>query len=303
MKRMQQIRRAWQLYALFAIPLLIIILFRYLPMYGAQIAFRDYRVAKGILASPWVGGKHFLKFFRSNAFGRVVGNTFGISLYALIASIPFPIILALCVNSIRRKGFRKTLQMVTYAPYFISTVVMAGIILQLLAPRTGLITQAIVGITGETNLNIMADSSVFKSVYVWSEVWQKTGFNSIIYIAILSSVDPSLHEAAVVDGASLLQRIRHIDFPALIPTAVILLILNCGQILNIGFEKVLLLQNSLNLQSSEIISTYVYKIGLASSALNFSYPSAIGLFSSAVGLVMIALVNWVASRLGEESLW
>ena len=298
----RKLKKSAQLYLLVSVPLLFIVIFHYIPMYGAQIAFKNYRLTSGILGSPWVGFRHFSRFFHSYEFGRVMWNTLGLSIYSLLAGFPFPIILALSLNNVTTRSFKKSVQMITYAPHFISTVVMVGIILQFLAPRTGLVNNLIVAIGGPRT-NFMAAPIYFKSIYVWSGVWQNIGFGSIIYLAVLSSIDPMLHEAAIVDGATRLQRIRHIDIPGILPTAVIILILNTGHILSVGFEKVLLLQTPLNLSASEVISTYVYKIGLASELPNYSYSSAIGLFQSVVGMILLVLVNNAAKRLGQSSLW
>jgi putative aldouronate transport system permease protein len=296
------IRKNSQLYALVALPLIFVIIFHYVPMYGAQIAFKNFRLMDGISGSPWVGFANFTRFFGSYAFPRVMKNTIGLSLYSLIAGFPFPIILALSLNTLRGSRFKKTVQMVTYAPHFISTVVIVGIVLQLLGSRTGLVNNFL-ELLGMERIQFLGDARYFRHIYVWSGVWQNVGFGSIIYLAVLSSVDPQLHEAAVVDGASRMQRIWHIDIPGLLPTAVIILILNTGHILNVGFEKVLLLQNPLNLSMSEVIATYVYKVGIEAEVPNYAYSSAIGLFQSVVGLILLVTVNRIAKRLGQTSLW
>ena len=303
-KRILKVRkhRHWQLFALFLIPLLYILIFKYGPMYGAQIAFKDFRAVQGIWNSEWAGFRHFIRFFKSAAFDTVMINTIGISIYQLLAGFPFPIILALSLNTIRHARYKKTIQLVTYAPYFISTVVMVGLILQFLDPRGGLLNQAITLIGGEPK-NLLSNPALFKSIYVWSGVWQTAGFGSIIYLAALASVDPQMHEAAVIDGATLFQRVIHIDLPGIMPTAVILLILSTGSVLDVGFEKIFLMQNPLNMRSSEVISTYVYKVGLASPTTNYSYPTAIGLFQSVVGLILLLGVNRAAKKLGKSSLW
>jgi multiple sugar transport system permease protein/putative aldouronate transport system permease protein len=297
-----RIRKNAQLYTLVALPVAFIIIFHYVPMYGAQIAFKNFRLTSGITGSPWVGFVHFERFFQSYEFGRVLGNTIGISVYSLLAGFPFPIILALSLNSIRNRPFKKTIQMVTYAPHFISTVVIVGILLQILGPRNGIVNNAL-ELLGQERIYFLGQPGYFKHIYVWSGVWQNVGFGSIIYLAVLSSIDPQLHEAAIVDGATRFQRIWHIDIPGILPTAIILLILNTGRILNVGFEKVLLLQTPLNLSSSEVISTYVYKVGLASEIPSYSYSAAIGLFQSVVGLILLIAVNQAAKRLGQSSLW
>lgn len=296
------LHRSWQLYVLMALPLLYLIIFKYIPMYGAQIAFRDYNVVKGIWGSDWVGMKHFSRFFGSYDFWRIMKNTLLLSFYSLLASFPFPILLALSLNYIRQGLFKKSVQMVTYAPHFISVVVMVGIVKELLDPRTGIINQLLVSI-GLPAINFLSEPSMFKSIYVWSDVWQHVGFNCIIFIAALASIDPAQHEAAIMDGASKLKRMLHIDLPGIMPIAIIMLILNMGHVLDLGFEKVLLLQNPLNLTASEIIDTYVYKVGLTSQVANYSYSSAIGLFKSIINLILLITVNKIAQKTRQASLW
>ena len=301
-RRWTRARKNYQLYLILLLPLLYFVIFHYVPMYGAQIAFRRFLAVEGILGSPWVGFQFFVKFFQSFQFGRVVGNTVGISLYTLVAGFPVPILLALMLNNSSLPRFRKTVQMVTYAPYFISTVVLVGLVIQFLSPRFGAINGVIKALDMEPVL-FMGEPGFFKSVYVWSGVWQNAGWGTIIYLAALASIDPTLHEAAIVDGASKLQRTVHIDVPGILPTAIIILILNMGQLMNVGFEKVFLMQNALNLQASEIIQTYVYKIGIAASLPNYSYGAAIGLFNSVINFVLIVIVNGIARRVGDTSLW
>ncbi|MFY9176963.1 MAG: ABC transporter permease subunit [Caldicoprobacterales bacterium] len=296
------LKKCWQLYVLFILPLAYVIIFKYIPMYGAQIAFKDYKFTLGIGGSPWAGFKHFERFFKSHEFWNLMKNTLGISIYNLVAGFPFPIILAILLNYARSTKFKKTVQMVTYAPYFISTVVMVSMILQFLSPRVGIIN-IMRELLGLEAINFMAVPEYFKSIYVWSGIWQGTGYGAIIYLAALAGIDPTLHEAAIVDGANKLQRIRHIDLPGIMPTAVILLILNTGQILNTGFEKILLMQNPMNMRTSEVIDTFVYQVGLASQTVNYSYPTAVGLFKSVVNLFLIAVVNKIAERLGGSTLW
>ena len=297
-----RILRNWQLYLLVLPPVAYIIIFNYIPMYGAQIAFKNYRLTLGIAGSPWVGFEHFIRFFKSFEFPRLMGNTIIISLYSLFVGFPFPIILALLLNYVSSKKYKKTVQMATYAPHFISTVVMVGMILQFLSPQIGVVNNIIEMLGGE-RVNFMGNAEYFRHIYVWTGIWQSTGFNSIIYMAALSAIDPQLHEAALVDGATKIKRIWHIDLPGIMPTAVILLILNCGFILSVGFDKVFLMQNPINLRVSEIISTYVYKTALASQSVNYSYPAAIGLFQSGVGFILLLIVNNFAKRVGETSLW
>lgn len=297
----RSIAHNWSLYLLIAVPILVIIVFRYVPIYGAQIAFRDYQPIYGITGSPWVGWKHFLAFINNFQFKSIMKNTIMISLYSL-ATFPLPVVLAVLLTYIPSKKFMKTVQMVSYAPYFISTVVMAGLILQFLDMRTGMMN-ALLGLFGVAPINFMGRGDYFYGVYVWSGVWQSIGYNSIIYIAALSGVSTELHEAAIVDGASIVRRILSVDLPSILPTIMVLLVLNCGQILNIGFEKVLLLQNTMNLTASEIISTYVYKQGIASAVNNYSYSTAIGLFVSVVNFALLIIVNRVSRWLSGSALW
>ncbi|CAH1227899.1 putative multiple-sugar transport system permease YteP [Paenibacillus allorhizoplanae] len=292
----------WQLYVLMLLPIVYLIIFKYVPMYGALIAFKNYLPTKGVWGSEWVGLKHFDRFFHSYEFVRIMKNTVLLSIYSLLAGFPFPIILALSLNYVNSRFFKKSVQMITYAPHFISVVVMVGIILQMMDPRVGLI-QKIMKFIGLPTINFMGIPEWFSHVFVWSGIWQNVGFSCIIYLAALAAVDPSLHEAAVVDGANKVQRMWHVDIPGILPVAVILLIMNTGHVLDIGFEKVLLLQNPLNMSSSEVIDTFVYKVGLASTAINYSYSSAIGLFKSVINLILLVLVNRIARQLGQTSLW
>lgn len=298
------IRRCWQLYAMLALPLLWLLLFAYIPMWGVQIAFRDYRTRcgfAGIVDSPWVGFANFERFFNSFNFWPILQNTLILNVYSLVTGFPLPIILALSLNYIGRRWFKKTVQLVSYAPYFISTVVIVGLLFQILS-TTGLVNQ-LLGLFGVDPVYFMSNPAYWKSIYVWSGVWQTVGFSSIIYLAALAGVDPSLHEAAILDGANKLQRIRDIDLPGILPVAAILLILTMGSLLSTGFEKVILMQNSLNLGTSEVIDTYVYRVGLASQIPQFAYATAIGLFKSVVGLVLILSVNRIAKKMNAASLW
>lgn len=302
LKTWKEAGQRWQLYLMFLLPLAYIIIFKYVPMFGAVIAFKDFTISKGIFGSDWVGLKHFTRFFGSYEFNRLMWNTISISLYTLLASFPFPIILALSLNMVKNQRFKKTVQMVTYAPYFISMVVLVGLIMQLLDPRTGVVNHFL-GLFGIGPINFMGEASMFQSIYVWSHVWQNIGFSCIIYLAALAGISPELHEAAVMDGANKVRRMWHIDIPGILPIAVILLILNTGQLLDTGFEKILLMQNQLNMRTSEVIDTYVYKVGLVSQAVNFSYATAIGLFKSVIGFILLFIVNQTSKKLGQESLW
>lgn len=297
-----RVAKRWQLYLFLLLPLAYIIIFHYVPMVGAQIAFRDFTPKGGVWGSEWVGLENFQRFFDSYLFERLITNTVTLGLYSLVASFPIPIILALSLNQVRTRFFKKAVQMITYAPYFISTVVMVGLILQFLNPRFGVFGQFIAETTGN-NASLLAQPDLFQSIYVWTGVWQFTGFGTIIYLAALTSIDPSLHEAALVDGANRLQRIRHIDIPGIMPVTAMLFILNLGNFINIGFEKVFLLQNPVNLRTSEILNTYVYKVGLASSTLDFSYATAIGLYRGLIALVLVVAANYAIKKMGQEGLW
>lgn len=296
-----RIRRHWQLYAMLALPLIWLAIFAYWPMYGVVIAFKDYNAVSGIIGSPWVGMKHFHRFVESYQFWQLIRNTVILHVYELVATFPLPIVLALALNTVRRRWYRRSVQLITYAPYFISTVVVVGLIVVLADPNAG-VANKLLGLLGLGSLDL-GDPWIFRHVYVWSGAWQTMGFSAIIYLAALTSVPPELHEAAIVDGASRLRRVIHIDLPSITPVAVILLILNIGSILLTGFEKVLLMQNSLNLEASEVIDTYVYKVGLASAVPQFSYATAIGLFRSVIGLVLLVLANAFARRFARSSLW
>lgn len=300
--RWSKIRKGWQLYVMLALPVLFVFIFSYVPMYGAQIAFKNYVVTKGIWGSDWVGLKHLDRFVHSYEFWRLLRNTISISMYSLIAGFPFPILLALSLNYVRKAAFKKSVQMITYAPYFISVVVMVGILFELMDPRKGIINHVIKAF-GYEPIQFMAKAEWFQSIYVWSGVWQLVGFSCIIYLAALASIDPALHESAVIDGASKLRRIWHIDIPGILPIAIILLIINTGHMLDVGYEKILLMQNALNLRTSEVIDTYVYKVALNSPAMNYSYSTMIGLFKSIINLGLLVMVNQVARKLKQTSLW
>lgn len=295
-----QMKKSRQLYLLLLIPLAYIILFCYVPMYGATLAFKEFNPAAGILGSSWVGLKHFARFFNSPSCWSVIKNTFVLGALNLIISLPFPIILAISLNECKNRLINKTVQMVTYAPYFISTVIMVALLMQWSSINGGLFNN-ILGLFGRDPVNLFGDAKYFRPVYILSNIWQFTGFNSIIYLAALSSVDVSMYEAAKVDGASKLQKIWFIDLPSILPTIIILLILNAGQIMNLGFDKVYLMQNQLNVQVSEIIATYTYKVGLLD--LDFSYSTAIGLLNSVVNVILLFSVNLFSRKISENSLW
>lgn len=268
-------------------------------MYGVTIAFKDFTPTTGITGSPWAGLKYFKQFFASYQFWPTIRNTLVISIYSIIVTFPLPVVLALMCNQMAAKKFRKFFQVSTYLPHFISTVVMCGMIILFLSPSVGIISK-LVGLIGFKLPNLMGDPGAFSSIYVWTEAWQHVGWDSILYIAALSAVDPSLYEAATMDGANKWQKLRHIDIPMLLPTATVMFILRAGSVMSVGFEKVYLLQNTLNSTQSEIIATYVYKMGLKSS--QYSLSSAIGLFNNVINLVLLLLVNQISKKLSDTSL-
>ncbi|SNY72274.1 ABC transporter permease [Paractinoplanes atraurantiacus] len=292
-------RLHWQLYLLALVPIAYFVIFKYVPMAFNVIAFKDYSPVLGPWGSEWVGLDNFQRLFTNPVFGTLLKNTFILAFYLVLASFPIPILLAIALNEIRNGWFKRTVQMVTYAPYFISTVVVVSITILLLAPN-GIVNDGI-GNVGAGPIDFLGDPNFFRHVYVWSDVWQTAGYSAVIYMAALAGIDPALHESAKVDGASRLQRIRHIDLPGIMPTAVIMLILGVGNMMAIGFEKAYLLQNSLNLAQSEIIPTYVYKTGLINA--DFSMATAVGLFNSVVNLCLLLVVNFVAKRVTGNGLW
>jgi putative aldouronate transport system permease protein len=296
----RSLRRHWQLYLLIVVPLAYFVIFKYVPIANAVIAFKDYSPIKGPWGSEWVGFRHFELFFANPMFWTLVKNTFLLSVYTVLASFPIPIILAIALNEIRNGRFKKAVQLVTYAPYFISTVVVVSMTILVLSPRLGFVNDAI-GLFGVPSIDFLGRPDYFRHIYVWSDVWQTTGYSAVIYLAALSGIDPALHESARIDGASRLQRIRHVDLPGIMPTAVIILVLGVGNIMSIGFEKAFLLQNPLNTAQSEIIATYVYKTGLLNA--DFSMATAIGLFNSVLNLFLLLGVNFAAKRITGNGLW
>ena len=296
----KNIQKNWILYLMMLPPVIYYLVFAYAPMYGVQLAFKNYEVKKGIRGSPGVGLDHFKRFFKSYNFGLLIQNTIGISVYSLLVGFPIPILFALMLNYIKNKYLKKTVQMVSYAPYFISTVVMCGMIVIFLNPDTGVVN-SLRNLVGLKPIDFMANPKMFKSIYVWTGVWQGMGWNSIIYISALSGVDYQLHEAAIVDGASKLKRIWHVDLPSIKPTIIMLLILQMGSLMSVGFEKVFLLQNTLNKQAASVISTYVYEVGLINS--DYGYSTAIGLFNSVINLVLIVAANQACKKMADESLF
>lgn len=279
--------------------LIYVIIFCYRPMYGLQIAFKDYKGYLGIEGSKWVGLKHFKNFFNGVYFWRLLRNTLLLSFYAMIAGFPLPIILALLLNEINPK-VRKVSQTILYAPHFISTVVLVGIINTMFSPSIGIVNKAIEAFGGEAHY-FLADPGAFRHLYVWSGVWSGTGWGTVIYVAALAGVSPELHEAATIDGASRLQRIFHINLPSILPTIIILLIMRVGNLVSVGYEKVYLLQNPLNQEVSEVISTYVYKHGIVQP--NYSYSTAIGLFNNVINILLLCIANTISRKVSETSLF
>ncbi|GAA4520341.1 ABC transporter permease subunit [Brachybacterium paraconglomeratum] len=293
-------RQHWQLYLLILVPLTYFAIFKYIPMANAVIAFKDYNPIAGVWGSEWVGFEHFERFFSNPMFGTIVKNTFILSTYVVIVSFPLPIILALALNEVRVRFFAKTVQMITYAPYFISTVVVVSMTILLLSPRLGPVS-GITSFFGMGSIDFLSEPDFFRHIYVATDVWQSVGYSAVIYTAALAGIDISLYEAARIDGASRWQKIRHVDIPGILPTAMIILILGVGNVMAIGFEKVYLFQNSLNLSQSEIIATYTYKVGLLNA--DFSQAAAIGLFNAVINLVLLLSVNYFSKRVTGSGLW
>lgn len=288
------------LYVMILPAFIYILIFCYWPMYGVQIAFRNFNFADGITGSPWAGMKWFNYFFKSNNFSTLIINTLALSFYDLLAGFPVPIILALIMNGVPSKRFRKVSQTVTYLPHFISVVVLVGMMDSMFSVNSGWVN-TVIDFLGGQRTYIMGEAQYFRHVYVWSGVWQQMGWNSIIYLAALTSVDPGLHEAAMIDGAGKLRRIWHIDLPCILPTIAIMLILKCGNIMSLGFDKVYIMQNSLNYSVSEVLSTHIYKMGIKST--KYSYSAAISLFNNLINFTLLLTVNKLSGKLSGNSLW
>lgn len=290
----KQIRDNWQLYAMLVIPVVLTIIYKYIPMYGIQIAFRDYKASKGFMGSEWVGLEWFSRFFTAPTFGRMMKNTILLSLFSLLWSFPIPIILALMLNQMRFQKFKRATQTVLYAPHFISTMVICGMIRIFLSPSGGLIN-----LIAGTSVDFLTESAAFRTIYIASGIWQDAGWGIIVYMATLSNIDTSLYEAAKVDGASLFQRILHIDIPGLRSIMVLNLIMSAGGLMNVGFEKVWLLQTDLNKSVSDVIAVYVYQMGIENA--KYSYSTAVGLFNTAINIILLIIVNKVAGKISDET--
>jgi putative aldouronate transport system permease protein len=290
----------YDLYLFVAPAIIIIVIFAYVPMYGILMAFQDYSPTRGIAGSTWVGFKHFIRFLTTYSSRRIITNTLAISFYQIIASYPFPIILALMLHYSVNKKMGRVIQTVTYIPYFISVVVLVGMMSLFFSPNYG-IPNVILTRMGKEVIPFMTSPKYFRHMYVWSGIWQGTGFGAVIYFAALSGVDPTLYEVAILDGASKLQRMWHIDLPTIKPTCIIMLILSMGGVLSVGFEKAFLMQNSVNSSVSEIISTYVYKVGLLDARYSFSV--AIGLFNAVINFIILNIVNTISKKVSDTALW
>lgn len=299
-KRWQRMLGNWRLYLLLLPVVAYFILFHYLPMYGLTLAFKEYDPRLSIFGNDWVGLKYFERFFTSYGTMDIILNTLALSVYGIVAGFPVPIVLSLMLNEVRSKRFKKIVQTVTYAPHFISTVVFVSMLLTFLNPTSGIIN-IIRGLFGLPSVHFMQYASYFNTIYVLSGIWQGAGWGCVIYIAALAAVDPDLYEAGYIDGMNRLQKLYYIDFMTIRPTISIMLILSAGGIMSVGFEKVWLMQNNLNISSSQVISTYVYNVGLQSN--KFSYATAIGLFNSVVCFIMLAGVNFTVRKMGGTSLW
>lgn len=284
----------WQLYAMLAVPVILTVIYKYIPMYGIQIAFRDYKASKGFLGSEWVGFEWFQRFFSAPTFGRMMKNTILLSLFSLLWSFPIPIILALMLNQVRFQRFKRITQTVLYAPHFISVMVVCGMIKIFLSPSGGLLN-----LIAGTSIDFLTESSAFRTIYIASGIWQDAGWGIIVYMATLANVDTSLYEAAKVDGASMFQRILHIDIPALTSVMVLNLIMSAGGLMNVGFEKVWLLQTNLNKATSDVIAVYVYQQGIENA--KYSYSTAVGLFNTVINIILLFVVNKVAGRISEDT--
>ncbi|MEB5882119.1 ABC transporter permease subunit [Enterococcus gallinarum] len=288
------------LYVMLIIPVIFVVIWNYWPMYGVIIAFKDYSPAFGILGSPWVGLKHFERFFASYFFLEIIVNTLRLSLYSLLVSVPLPIILALLFNELNRKWFKSTAQTISYIPNFISVVVVIGMVQFFFSSQDGMINM-LLNTFGFPSIDFLGSPKWFPHIYMWSGVWQGVGWGTLIYTAAMSGISPDQYEAAYLDGASRLQCIRHITIPSIMPTIVISTILATGSILSVGFEKTFLLQNAANLASSEVLSTYTYKMGIING--EYSFSAAVGLFNNVINFIVLFIVNKLAQKTNESSLW
>lgn len=290
---LERMGECWQLYLMLLIPVVLIIIYKYIPMYGIQIAFRDYKSVRGMLGSEWVGFKWFQRFFSSPNCIRMIKNTVLLSFYSLLWSFPIPIILSLAINQLRFNKFKRTVQTILYAPHFISIMVVCGMLRIFLSPSGGLIN-----LIAGTGIDFLSEAGAFRTIYIASGIWQDAGWGIIVYMATLANIDTSHYEAAKIDGASMFQRIMYIDFPELIPQIVLMLILSAGNLMNVGFEKVFLLQTDLNKATSDVIAVYVYQQGIEHA--KYSYSTAVGLFNTVVNVILLIVVNKITSKISED---
>jgi putative aldouronate transport system permease protein len=296
----KHIKNYYQLYLMVLPAFIIVLLFHYIPLYGIQLAFREFEPTKGLTGGEFVGLEYFKKFIDSYQFTTLMKNTFVISFLTLALGFPLPILLALLINQIRHKDSKQFMQTAVYMPHFVSVIALVGMVLIFLSPSSGIIA-SFMKVFGLEPINFMGDPKYFRGAYVLSDIWQHTGWNSIIYLAALSSIDPQLYEAAKVDGSSRFKQILHIEIPGLVPTIIVMLILNAGKVMSVGFEKIFLMQNTTNLGVSEVISTYTYKIGVLGNQI--SYSTAIGLFNTLMSFALLVAVNWISKKTTQNSLW
>lgn len=297
---LKDMRKNWILYVMILPVLIYFIIFHYYPMYGVQMAFRDFNFKKGILGSPWIGFENFRRFFNAYSFKSLLVNTLGISVYSLVLGFPIPIVFALFLNYLKNLKLKKFVQTVSYAPHFISTVVICSTLI-IFCDLDGGLFNLIRGLFGAEPVAFLAKPEWFKTIYVLSGVWQGMGWSAIIYISALAGVDQQMHEAAIIDGATKIQRMWYIDLPSIKSTIIMLLILQMGSLMNVGFEKVYLLQNSLNMPASMIISTYTYEMGLVKA--DYSYSAAVGLFNNVINVFLLIAANTISKKFADESLF
>ena len=297
----KNILKHWQLYVIMIPAILFYIFFMYKPMWGLQIAFKDFKIFAGIDKSPWVGLKHFSTFLNSPYFARNLKNTLLINFYGLLFGFPIPILLALMLNEVKNLYFKKTIQTLTYLPHFISIVVIAGIVVNFLSPTNGLVNILIEKLGGE-KVHFLIKKEYFRTIFITMNIWKEAGFNAIVYLAALSGIDPNLYEAAYVDGANKFKRIWHVTIPGIMPTIVVLLVLKIGGMLSVGYEAIILLYQPATFETADVISTYVYRMGLGDNA-QYSYAAAVGLFNAVVSVILVVFANKVSKKLSGTSLW
>ncbi|CAN7255507.1 sugar ABC transporter permease [Paenibacillus sp. LjRoot153] len=299
-KRRNHLRQYWDLYLIMVPGILYFIIFKYLPMWGIVIAFQDYSVFSGIWHSDWVGLKHFESMFQNKDFYKIFKNTVLISLYKLLWGFPGPIVLALLLNEVRHVKYKRVIQTLAYLPHFLSWIIVAGILVNILSPTTGVVNEILVFL-GMEPVFFMASPQWFRTIIVASDIWKDVGWGAIIYLAALAGIDPQLYEAATVDGASRWKQMRYITLPSLLPTIIILFVLRLGHVLDVGFEQIYVMYNPLVYEVGDVIETYVYRVGLTQS--QFSFSTAVGLFKSLIGLVLVIVSNNAAKRMGHEGIW